>query len=111
SGPGYATGKSFTAFIDLPARPAAATQLAAAARKNEMREFRCALLTASGTVEHALAVHPLSTQGGVGHLVVAGVTPPPPRPPTPGPGAPPPPPPAGGGGGPAPPADPGAGWS
>src|SRR5262249_61023999 len=35
SGPGYATGKSFAAFIDLPARPAAATQLAAVARKNE----------------------------------------------------------------------------
>src|SRR5690348_18510887 len=47
SGPGYATGKSFTAFIDLPARPAAATQLAAAARKNELREFRCTLLTAA----------------------------------------------------------------
>ena len=71
SGPGYATGKSFTAFIDLPARPAAATQLAAAARKNETREFRCVLLTAAGTAEHTLAVHPVSTQGGVRHLVVA----------------------------------------
>ncbi len=71
SGPGYATGKSFTAFIDLPARAAAATQLAAAARRNETREFRCTLLTAAGTAEHALAVHPLSTQGGSGHLVLA----------------------------------------
>ena len=30
SGPGYATGKAFTAFIDLPSRPAAATHFAAA---------------------------------------------------------------------------------
>ena len=35
SGPGYATGKAFTAFIDMPSRPAAATHLAAAARKGE----------------------------------------------------------------------------
>ena len=75
SGPGYATGKLFTAFIDLPARPTAATQLAAAARKNQTREFRCTLLTAAGTAEHALAVHPVSTQGGSGHLVVAVTTP------------------------------------
>ena len=71
SGTGYATGKSFSAFIDLAARPAAATQLAVAVRKNETREFRCALLTAAGTAEHTLAVHPVSTQGGSGHLVVA----------------------------------------
>lgn len=51
-GSGYATGKSFAAFIDLPARPTAATQLAAAARKNEMRDFQCTLLTAAGTAEH-----------------------------------------------------------
>src|SRR5262249_25844080 len=66
-----ATGKLLTAFIDLPARPTAATQLAAAARKNQTREFRCTLLTAAGTAEHALAVHPVSTHGGSGHLVVA----------------------------------------
>src|SRR5947208_301873 len=70
SGPGYATGKAFTAFIDLPSRPAAATHLAAAARKGETRQFRCGLLTATGAVEHALAVHPVSTQG-TAHLVVA----------------------------------------
>jgi len=71
SSPGYVTGKSFAAFIDLPARPAAATQLAAAARKDETREFRCTLLTAAGTAEHVLAVHPVSTHGGSGQLVVA----------------------------------------
>ena len=71
SSPGYVTGKSFAAFIDLPARPAAATQLAAAARKDETREFRCPLLTAAGTAEHVLAVHPVSTHGGSGQLVVA----------------------------------------
>jgi len=71
SGPGYATGKAFTAFIDLPSRPAATTQFAAAARKEETRQFRCGLLTATGTVEHVLAVHPVSTQGNTAHLVVA----------------------------------------
>ena len=71
SGPGYATGKAFTAFIDLPSRPAAATHFAAAARKGETRQFRCALLTAAGAAEHALAVHPVSTQGSAAHLVVA----------------------------------------
>ena len=48
SGPGYVTGKAFTAFIDLPSRPAVTTQLAAAARKGETRQFRCGLLTAAG---------------------------------------------------------------
>ncbi|HET7246256.1 MAG TPA: SpoIIE family protein phosphatase [Streptosporangiaceae bacterium] len=71
SGPGYATGKAFSAFIDLPSRAAAATHLAAAARKGETRQFRCGLLTAAGAVDHALAVHPVSTQGNAAHLVVA----------------------------------------
>jgi serine phosphatase RsbU (regulator of sigma subunit)/PAS domain-containing protein len=71
SGPGYATGKAFTAFIDMPSRPAAATHLAAAVRKGEIRQFRCGLLTATGAVEHALAVRPVSTQGNAAHLVVA----------------------------------------
>jgi serine phosphatase RsbU (regulator of sigma subunit)/PAS domain-containing protein len=75
SGPGYATGKAFTAFIDLPSRPAAATHLAAAARKGETRQFRCGLLTAAGAVDHVLAVHPVSTQANAAHLVVAVTSP------------------------------------
>jgi serine phosphatase RsbU (regulator of sigma subunit)/PAS domain-containing protein len=75
SGPGYATGKAFTAFIDLPSRPAAATHLAAAARKGETRQFRCGLLTAAGAVDHAVAVHPVSTQANASHLVVAVTSP------------------------------------
>jgi serine phosphatase RsbU (regulator of sigma subunit)/PAS domain-containing protein len=71
SGPGYATGKTFSAFIDLPSRAAAATHLAAAARKGETRQFRCGLLTATGAVDHVLAVHPVSAQGTSAHLVVA----------------------------------------
>src|SRR5207253_4336161 len=71
SGPGYATGKAFTAFIDLPSRPAVATHFAAAARKGETRQFRCGLLTAAGAVDHTLAVHPVSAQGTAAHLVVA----------------------------------------
>jgi serine phosphatase RsbU (regulator of sigma subunit)/PAS domain-containing protein len=71
SGAGYATGKAFTAFIDLPSRPAAATHLAAAARKGETKRFRCGLLTGTGAAEHALAVHPVSGQGTAAHLVVA----------------------------------------
>jgi serine phosphatase RsbU (regulator of sigma subunit)/PAS domain-containing protein len=75
SGPGYATGKAFTAFIDLPSRPAAATHFAAAARKGETRQFRCGLLTAAGAVDHVLAVHPVSTQANAAHLVVAVTSP------------------------------------
>jgi len=71
SGPGYATGKAFTAFIDLPSRPSVTAQLAAAARKGETRQFRCGLLTAAGTADHELAVHPVSTQDTAVHLVVA----------------------------------------
>ena len=75
SGPGYVTGKAFTAFIDLPSRPAVTTQLAAAARKGETRQFRCGLLTAAGTADHELAVHPVSAQGAAAHLVVAVTSP------------------------------------
>jgi serine phosphatase RsbU (regulator of sigma subunit)/PAS domain-containing protein len=71
SGPGYATGKAFSAFIGMASRPAAATHLATAARKGETRQFRCGLLTASGAVDHTLAVHPVSAQGTAAHLVVA----------------------------------------
>jgi len=70
AGPGYPTGKSFLAFVDLPSRPAVQTQLAAAARKGETRQFRCALLTPGGAVEHALAVQPVSPAGGAAHFVV-----------------------------------------
>jgi len=41
-------------------RPVAATHLAAAARKGETRQFRCGLLTASGAVDHTVAVHPVA---------------------------------------------------
>ena len=75
SGPGYVTGKAFTAFIDLPSRPAVTTQLAAAARKGETRQFRCGLLTAAGTADHELAVHPVSAQDAAALLVVAVTSP------------------------------------
>src|SRR5262245_51471126 len=39
SGPGYATGKPFTAFIDLASRPAVQTQIAAATRTGEARQL------------------------------------------------------------------------
>jgi serine phosphatase RsbU (regulator of sigma subunit)/PAS domain-containing protein len=71
SGPAYATGKAFSAFIGMPSRAAAASHLAAAARKGETRQFRCGLLTATGAVEHTLAVHPVSVQGIADQLVVA----------------------------------------
>ena len=71
SGTGYAIGKAFTAFIDLPSRPAVTSHFAAAARKGETREFRCGVLTAAGAAEHTLAVHPVSIQGNPDHLVVA----------------------------------------
>ena len=55
SGPGYATGKLFAAFVDPPSRAAVKTLLATAARTGEPRELRCGLLTGEHMVSHALA--------------------------------------------------------
>jgi serine phosphatase RsbU (regulator of sigma subunit)/PAS domain-containing protein len=74
--PGYSTGKLFTAFIDLPSRAAAASQIAAAVRSGEPRQLRCTLLSADGAVKRAVTVRPVSVRGDTGQLIVV-VAPPP----------------------------------
>ncbi len=70
SGPGYATGKLFTAFVDLPSRAAVQTQLAAAVRTRETQQVRCRLLAAKGEADCALTVRPVSTRGDADLLIV-----------------------------------------
>ena len=69
--PGYATGKLFTAFVELPARAAVQTQLAAARRTGEGRQIRCGLLGVAGPVPNLLDISPVSLPGGPDQLIVA----------------------------------------
>ena len=71
SGPGYATGKLFAAFIDPPSRAAVQTLLAAAARDGAPRQLRCAVLTSEGAADRMLAVRPVTVRGEEDQLVVA----------------------------------------
>ena len=70
SGPGYATGKLFTAFIDLPARAAVQTQIAAALRTGETQRVQCRLLARQGPADCALTVRPVSIREGADQLIV-----------------------------------------
>lgn len=69
--PGYATGKPFTAFVELPARAAVQTQLAAARRTGEGRQIRCGLLGVTGPVPNVLDIGPVSLAGEPDQLIVA----------------------------------------
>src|SRR5215469_6372784 len=71
SGPGYATGKLFAAFIDPASRAAVQTLLAAAARTGESRQLRCSVLTGQGAADRVLAVRQISIRGDLDQLVVA----------------------------------------
>jgi len=71
SGPGYATGKLFAAFIDPPSRAAVQTLLAAAARDGAPGQLRCAVLTSEGAADRVLAVRQVTSRGEEDQLVVA----------------------------------------
>jgi serine phosphatase RsbU (regulator of sigma subunit)/PAS domain-containing protein len=71
SSSGYATGKLFTAFIDLPFRAAVQSQVAAVVRTGEVRALRCSVLTADGTVEREITACPVQVRGDSGQLLVA----------------------------------------
>ena len=71
SGPGYPTGKPFTAFVDLPFRAAVQSQLAAVVRTGEIRTLRCGVLTADGVAEREVTVCPVQARGDSGQLIVA----------------------------------------
>ena len=69
--PGYATGKPFTAFVELPGRAAVQTQLAAARRSGKGRQVQCGLLGAAGATPSVLDISPVSLAGEQGQLIVA----------------------------------------
>jgi serine phosphatase RsbU (regulator of sigma subunit)/PAS domain-containing protein len=70
SGPGYATGKLFTAFVDLPFRAAVQTQLAAALRTGETQQLHCRLLSRQAPADCMLTVRPVSIREGADQLIV-----------------------------------------
>jgi serine phosphatase RsbU (regulator of sigma subunit)/PAS domain-containing protein len=70
SRPGYATGKLFTAFVDLPSRAAVHSQLAAVARTGKPRETGCSLLSGAGTVPTELTIGLVRLQGDSDQLIV-----------------------------------------
>src|SRR5215469_10014655 len=51
TGSGYATGRPFTAFVNLPSRAAVDSLLTAVIRTGKPRQVRCELLAGTGTTE------------------------------------------------------------
>jgi serine phosphatase RsbU (regulator of sigma subunit)/PAS domain-containing protein len=81
TGSGYATGRPFTAFVNLSSRAAVDSQLAAVIRTGKPRQLRCELLTGTGTTECELTAGLTRPRGDADQLVVAvrAAGPPPPR--------------------------------
>jgi serine phosphatase RsbU (regulator of sigma subunit)/PAS domain-containing protein len=74
SGPGYATGKQFTALADLPGRARLETQLAEAFRTGEPQRLTCRLLGADGLVDCELTVCLAGLRGDSDQLIVVAAT-------------------------------------
>jgi serine phosphatase RsbU (regulator of sigma subunit) len=71
TGSGYATGRPFTAFVNLPSRAAVDSQLAAVIRTGTPRQVRCELLTGAGTTECELTAGLARPRGDADQLIVA----------------------------------------
>ena len=71
TGSGYATGRPFTAFVNLPSRAAVDSLLAAVIRTGQARQVRCELLTGAGTTECELTAGLARSRGDTDQLVVA----------------------------------------
>jgi serine phosphatase RsbU (regulator of sigma subunit)/PAS domain-containing protein len=69
--PGYATGRPFTAFVNLPSRAAVNSQLTAVARTGRQRAIRCSLLAADGLVSSELIIGTVAVRGEADPLIVA----------------------------------------
>jgi serine phosphatase RsbU (regulator of sigma subunit)/PAS domain-containing protein len=69
--PGYATGRPFTAFVNLPSRAAVNSQLTAVARTGKPRAIRCSLLAADGLVSTELIIATVAVRGEADPLIVA----------------------------------------
>ena len=70
SPPGYATGKSLTAFVDLPFRAAVQTLLAAVGRTGKPRTASCRILTSAGPAEVTLTAAATDLPGDPPTLIV-----------------------------------------
>lgn len=71
TGSGYATGRPFTAFVDLPSRAAVDSQLAAVIRTGTTRTVRCELLTGDGTAECELTAGLARPRGDADQIIIA----------------------------------------
>ena len=69
--PGYATGRPFTAFVNLPSRAAVNSQLTAVARTGKPRGIRCSLLAADGLIPSELIIGTVAVRGEADPLIVA----------------------------------------
>jgi serine phosphatase RsbU (regulator of sigma subunit)/PAS domain-containing protein len=71
AGPGYATGRSFTALIEPTARAALRSKLAAAVRTGASVRVSCGVLGIDGVVPSELVIEPLAVRGDADRLLVA----------------------------------------
>ena len=69
--PGYATGRQFAAFVNLPSRAAVQSQLGAVSRTGQPRLIRASLLGEAGLVPSELLIGQVSVRDEPGPLVVA----------------------------------------
>jgi serine phosphatase RsbU (regulator of sigma subunit)/PAS domain-containing protein len=69
--PGYATGRPFTAFVNLPSRAAVHSQITAVARTGKQRRVRCSLLAADGLVPSELIIGQVEVRGEAAPLMIA----------------------------------------
>jgi serine phosphatase RsbU (regulator of sigma subunit)/PAS domain-containing protein len=69
--PGYATGRPFTAFVNLPSRAAVNSQLTAVNRDGKPRRIRCSLLAPDGLAPSELIIGRVGLRGEADPLMVA----------------------------------------
>ena len=69
--PGYATGRPFTAFVNLPSRAAVNSQLTAVTRTGKQRRISCSLLAEDGIVPSELIIGKVAVRGEADPLMIA----------------------------------------
>jgi len=69
--PGYATGRPFTTFVNLPSRAAVNSQLTAVTRTGKQRRVTCSLLASGGLVSSELVIGRVAVRGEADPLMVA----------------------------------------
>jgi serine phosphatase RsbU (regulator of sigma subunit)/PAS domain-containing protein len=69
--PGYATGRPFTVFVNLPSRAAVNSQLNAVTRTGKPRRISCSLLAEDGLVPSELIIGRVTIRGEADPLMIA----------------------------------------